>query len=112
MWSGDTSDEVSRRWLPSLPDESRLAAHPLRGDFPHARLGCRTNDCRAQPDLIVDDSVAAAAATVEAQTGLDVLINASPVIVNVASGLGSEAVIRDTDSPTGTFTDRHGVVPW
>jgi NAD(P)-dependent dehydrogenase (short-subunit alcohol dehydrogenase family) len=215
--------EAARRLLADGHDVWIGARDADRGQKAAQELGARF----VQIDVTSEDSVAAAAATVAAETGLDVLINnagitggqipvaevtaaemqhvfetnvfgpvrvshafmpllersAAPVIVNVSSGLGSEAVVRDpervefnvnalpycssksalvmvttqyakaypaikinvvdpgytatdlngnsgpqtvtegtdaivamasigTDGPTGTFTDRHGEVPW
>ena len=215
--------EAARRLLAEGHDVWIGARDPERGRRAAEELGARF----VALDVSSDASVAAAAATVAAQTGLDVLINNAgitgartpvaevsaaemqhvydtnvfgpvrvtqaflpllarsdaPVIVNVSSGLGSEAVVRDpervefnvnalpycsskaalimvttqyakafpnikinvvdpgytatdlngmsgpqtvtegtdaivamaslgADGPTGTFTDRHGDVPW
>lgn len=215
--------EAARRLLAEGHDVWIGARDLERGQKAAEELGARF----VQIDVASDESVAAAAATVAAETGLDVLVNNAgitgaqtpvaevtaaemqhvydtnvfgpvrvshafipllarsdaPVIVNVSSGLGSEAVVRDperiefnvnalpycssksalvmvttqyakaypdmkinvvdpgytatdlngnrghqtategtdaivamaslgADGPTGTFTDRHGVVPW
>jgi len=215
--------EAARRLLANGHDVWVAARDGERGRRAAEELGARF----VQLDVTSEESIAAAATAVEAETGLDVLINnagiagpyipitdlaaadvehvydtnvfgpvrvihafvpllqrsSAPVIVNVSSGLGSETLVRDPersestvnsvaycssksalimittqyakgypdiriyaidpgytatdlnhnsgpqsvqegtdaivamasigpDGPTGTFTDRHGVVPW
>ncbi len=129
--------ETARRLLADGHDVWIGARDAERGRRAAHELGARF----VQLDVSSDESVAAAAATVEAETGLDVLINnagitgsqipvaevtaadmahvydtnvfgpvrvsqaflpllqrsEAPIIVNVSSGLGSEAVVRDPE---------------
>ena len=134
--------EAARRLLAEGHDVWIGARDELRGRRAAEELGARF----VRLDVTSEESVAAAAATIEAETGLDVLINnagiagdfksiaelsaadvqhvydtnvlgpvrvsqalisllqrsEAPVIVNVSSGLGSETLIRDPERVEST----------
>jgi NAD(P)-dependent dehydrogenase (short-subunit alcohol dehydrogenase family) len=134
--------EAARRLLASGHDVWVAARNAERGRRAAEELGARF----VQLDVTSEQSIAAAAKTVRAETGLDVLINnagiagphtpitelaavdvehvyatnvlgpvrvtqafipllqrsSAPVIVNVASGLGSEVLVRDPERSEST----------
>lgn len=134
--------ETARRLLADGHDVWVGARNEARGRHAAEELGARF----VQLDVTSEESVAAAAATVEAETGLDVLVNSAgitgepksiaeltaadvqqvydtnvlgpvrvsqafmpllersvaPVIVNVSSGLGSQVLIRDPERVEST----------